>query len=69
MGAAADVRWDELKPVLRLINERLDHIEEFLVRSAARNGPAYSLFVSAACRTARAGCRGARPGRQDDRCD
>jgi ribosomal protein L7/L12 len=44
MGAGADVRWDELKPVLRLINERLDHIEEFLVRSAARNGPAYTLF-------------------------
>jgi ribosomal protein L7/L12 len=47
MGGGGDVRWDELKPVLRLINDRLDHMEAFLVASAARNGPPYTLSGAA----------------------
>jgi ribosomal protein L7/L12 len=45
MSGGSDVQWESLKPVLRLINDRLDHMEQFLVASAQRNGPAYSPFA------------------------
>jgi hypothetical protein len=32
MSGSGEVRWEELKPVLRLINDRMDHIERWLVK-------------------------------------
>jgi hypothetical protein len=44
MSNGAEVQWGELRPLLRQINDALDHMEAFLVASAQRNGPAYTLF-------------------------
>jgi ribosomal protein L7/L12 len=44
VSKGAEVQWGELRPLLRQINDRLDHMEAFLVASAQRNGPAYTLF-------------------------